>query len=80
MSDVEGRIRSVFCEVFDLQPEEVGATTSTDTIEGWDSLQHFTLVVALEEEFEIGFSDEETVTLVNFPLIAAVVEEHLQGP
>jgi acyl carrier protein len=75
--DVEGRIRSILAEVFGLNADEVGPDTSTDTVEGWDSLHHLTLVLSLEEEFEIQFDDEETLSLVNFPLITVIVREHL---
>ena len=75
--DAEARIRSVFSDVFGLAPEDVGPETSPDTVEAWDSLQHLTLVIALEEEFDIHFDDEETVSLVTYPLIVATVGEHL---
>jgi len=32
---------------------------SVDTVEKWDSLQHLNLVLVLEEEFNISFSDQE---------------------
>jgi acyl carrier protein len=75
--DVEGRVRSVLVDVFGLDPNDVGPETSTDTVEAWDSLQHLTVVLALEEEFGIHFDDEETVSVVSFLLIAAIVREHL---
>jgi acyl carrier protein len=34
-------------------------------------------VLALEEEFDIALDDEETVAIVTFPLITAVVLDHL---
>ena len=71
------RVRQILADVLGLDPEEVGPDTSTDTVEAWDSLQHLTVVLALEEEFGIQFDDEETVTLVNFPLIVATLEERL---
>ena len=79
-NDVEARVRSVLAEVFGLKSEDVGPNTSTDTVEGWDSLHHLTVVLSLEEEFEIQFDDQETLSLVNFPLIIAVVREHLGLP
>jgi acyl carrier protein len=80
VDDVEGRVRSVLAEVFGLDAQAVGPNTSTDTVEGWDSLHHLTVVLSLEEEFDIQFDDQETLSLVNFPLIMAVVREHLGIP
>jgi acyl carrier protein len=75
--DVDARVRSVLADVFGLEPDAVGPETSTDTIDAWDSLQHLAVVLSLEEEFEIHFDDEETLAVVSFPLITAIVREHL---
>ncbi len=75
--DVEMRIRTVLAEVFGLDVATVGPDTSTDTVDAWDSLQHLTIVLALEEEFDIHFDDEDTVALVTYPLIATIVTERL---
>lgn len=75
--EVEGRIQSVLADVFGLNPEDVGRDTSTDTVEDWDSLHHLTVVLSLEEEFGIHFDDEETISIVTFELIAAIVRDHL---
>ncbi len=79
MTDVEQRVRSVLADVFGLDAAAIGPDTSTDTVEGWDSLHHLTVVLSLEEEFGIEFDDEETLSLVNFPLIALIVNEHLDS-
>jgi acyl carrier protein len=78
--DIDGRIRSVLAEVFGLNPQDVGPNTSTDTVDGWDSLHHLTVVLSLEEEFDIQFDDQETLSLVNFPLITAIVRDRLGLP
>jgi acyl carrier protein len=75
--DVEARARSVLADVFGLDPDEIGPETSTETVEGWDSLQHLSVVLALEEEFGIHLGDEDTLGVVSFPLITTIVREHL---
>ena len=75
--DVESKVRSVLADVFGLDAQDVGPETSTDTVEGWDSLHHLTVVLSLEEEFGIQFDDEETLSLVTFPLIIAIVRDRL---
>jgi acyl carrier protein len=77
VSDVETRVSGILADVFGLAVEDIGPDTSTDTIEAWDSLQHLTVVLSLEEEFDIQFDDEETVSLVTFPLIVTIVNERL---
>jgi len=73
----EERAKRVLADVFGLDAGAIASDTSVDTIEAWDSLQHLNVVIALEEEFGIGFTDEETITLTTLPLIVAIVDDHL---
>ena len=75
--DVEERARGILVDVFGLDPAEVGPATSPDTVEAWDSLQHLTVVLSLEEEFDVAFDDEETVTMTSLALIVLTVREKL---
>lgn len=75
--DIEARVRGVLGDVFGVDPSAVDGNTSRDTVERWDSLQHLTLVLSLEEEFDIHFDDEESVSLVTYPLIVATVTDRL---
>lgn len=76
--NIEERVRGVIAEVFGLDPQEIGPETSIETVEAWDSLQHLTVVLALEEEFDIQLDDEQTVAVVSFPVMTEVVREHLE--
>ena len=42
-------------------------------IEEWDSIGHMTLVAALEEEFNIKFTDDESVEMLNYSLIKNLI-------
>jgi acyl carrier protein len=75
---IEERVRSVIADVFGLGPGEVGPETSIETVEAWDSLQHLTVVLALEEEFDIRLDDEETIAAVSLAVITEIVREHLK--
>lgn len=75
---IEERVRAVIADVFGLDPGEVGPQTSIDDVEAWDSLQHLTVVLALEEEFDVQLDDEETIAAVSVPMIAEIVREHLE--
>ena len=71
---IEVRIKNVMSAVFDIPVDQIKDNSSADTIESWDSLKHMNLVVALEEEFEIEFSDDEIIEMMNYPLMVAVVK------
>ena len=69
------QIKKVMSAVFEIPVEEINRTSSPDTIELWDSLKHFNLIVALEDEFEIEFDDQEILEMVNYALIEIIVIE-----
>ena len=62
---VEERIKSVMSAVFEVSAYKIKDDSSPDTIESWDSLKHMNLVVALEEDFEIEFNDDEILEMMN---------------
>jgi len=48
-----------------------------DNIDAWDSLKHMNMVVALEDEFNVQFTDDNIIELINMKLIKAVLLEKL---
>lgn len=63
--EVFAKLNGVFCDVFDDEDIVIGETTTADDIEDWDSLEHITLVAAVESEFGVKFSMGQVVTLKN---------------
>ena len=72
---MEERIKNVMGAVFEMPTEQIKNDSSEDTIESWDSLKHFNLVVALEEEFEFMLTDEEVIQMMNYKLIHEIINE-----
>lgn len=70
---MEGRVKKVMSDVFNIDVSLINNESSPDNIENWDSLKHMNLIVALEEEFEIEFDDEEIVDSMNFALILNIL-------
>ena len=55
--------------------ELVTPESTPDTIEGWDSIAHLNLVLALEQEFGIQLLPEEIEQLLSVELIVALLVE-----
>lgn len=49
------KINQVLRDVFDNEQTIVDEETIVDDIDGWDSLMHITMIVAIEAEFGIKF-------------------------
>lgn len=76
MSANETRLRKVMADIFHILPETIGVDTSVDTVDKWDSLTHLNLILALEQEFDVSFSEEEVVESLNYPLVKMALEAH----
>jgi acyl carrier protein len=59
------RLYAIFREVFDDDTLLVGPETTANDVDGWDSLSHINLIVAIEAEFNIRFSQKELLTFKN---------------
>jgi acyl carrier protein len=59
------RLNKVFQTIFDDENIVVNEETTSDDIEDWDSLEHITLIVAIEQEFGIKFSMGEVTSMKN---------------
>ncbi len=75
----EEKLKTVISAVLSVPPSSINSDSSKDNIEGWDSLKHMNLILALEEEFQITIPDEEAGNLTSYPLIKLVLEELLEG-
>ena len=72
---MENQIKNVMSSVFGILAESISNDASPDTIENWDSLKHMNLIVALEEEFDVEFDDEEILDMANYKIIYATLQE-----
>ncbi|MFT3984459.1 MAG: acyl carrier protein [Lachnospiraceae bacterium] len=58
-------VQEIFREVFDDESLEIKDETNAEDIEDWDSLEHITLIVAMEKEFRMKFDIKEVNKLEN---------------
>lgn len=69
------RLLRIISIIMEVPIEELNKETSPDNIEKWDSLKHMNLILALEEEFNIAFSDEEIVEMLSVEIIVEILKE-----
>ena len=71
------RVRMIASDVFAVPFDGLTPTSSPDSVDSWDSLNHLNMVLALEQELNIQFSPEEMEELLSIELIVGLVEEKL---
>lgn len=65
------KLREIFSSVFGVKADSLTDDDSPKTIEGWDSINHINLVLAIEGEFDVVFEPEEIADLNTFGAIRA---------
>ncbi len=72
------RLNRVFREVFDDETIRVTPKTTADDIDDWDSLEHITLISAVEREFRMKFKMGEISSMKNVGEMARIVTERMK--
>lgn len=76
MNQNEQRLKEVISRCLKIDESEINENTSVDTVPLWDSLKHLELVLTLEGEFNVSFTSDQTVEILNYQLIKIVLSEH----
>lgn len=58
-------LNEVFRDVFDDDSIVVNDETTSDDIDEWDSLEHISLIAAVEQQFGMKFTMGQIVTMKN---------------
>ena len=66
---MEDRLKQILASMLDTDVSAINENASTETIDNWDSLKQMNVIVALEDEFEVEFNDEETILLNSYKLL-----------
>lgn len=61
--DVFPRLQAVLREVFGDDTLVVSDATTADDVDGWDSLMHVNIVIAIEKRFGVKFAAAEIAAL-----------------
>lgn len=65
-------------DVLDLDELTITEATTAKDVEGWDSLSHIRLVVAIEQGFRVKFSTGEIERFTSVGDMVVAIEQKLQ--
>ncbi len=65
MTDFRERVQTIFREVFDDDNLVIFDAMQAKDVQGWDSLNHVTLIMAIEEAFDVKFTTREVMGFQN---------------
>ena len=77
-TDLSERLERIFSELMVGETVPVKERTKLQCLT-WDSLMQLNLVSAIEQEFQITLSDEESIDLNSFAAALAIVQDKLSA-
>ena len=74
MVEIKSRLFSIMEDILQVDRSALGVNSAPGVIKEWDSLKHMLLMMALEEEFEFRFTDDEMTKCVNVKNILQILD------
>jgi len=72
---MEDKIKEILATVLEIDQTDVNNDTNPDTVPNWDSLRHMKLVFAIEDEYDVQFSDDQIIQLTDVGKIISCIKE-----
>ena len=76
MNEVEKKLKRIMSVVFAIDESKIDTNTSNQNIKAWDSLKHLSMILALEDEFNIRFTNKETTSINDFKTIVDIIQNN----
>ena len=73
------QVRGIASDLFAIPAQQITPNSSPKAIPAWDSTQHLSFVLALEERFQVQLSPEEIEQMTSIGTITALLESKLQS-
>ena len=74
---MEDRVRNQFVEVFGITADSVVDELEYASIPQWDSIAHMSLIVALEDEFDIMIDTDDVIDMSSFKKAKEIISSYL---
>ena len=65
MERVLNEVENIFRDILDEESLNLTRDTTANDVDGWDSLTHIQLIVAIEKHFKVKFSSKEILSWKN---------------
>ena len=79
LSSMEQKIKAIMANVFKIDINDIDTETSADNVDQWTSLEHVDLLLELQREFDIEFTDSQLVERLDYKSVVQNVSAALKA-
>jgi len=72
---MEERLKKLLSVLLEVDEEKIDENTSSETIAEWDSLKQMNIIVAIEEEFNMQFDEEESILSDSYKSLLTLISK-----
>lgn len=69
-------IEELVSQVFGAEPGSIDASSSPESVEGWDSMGHLNLIAALEKRFNVSIDIGDAMEMVSVQRIREILVDY----
>ena len=73
------KLKKVISNVLGVSIDAINDNSSPDSIDKWDSLSHLNLVMAIEAEFDVELTPEDSMDMLSVKLIRMILSDVLNN-
>ena len=73
---MEAKIKELMADIFEVKADQITDDLEAKDVPWWDSLKHFSMVTALEEEFGIQMTMDEIQAMVSFNKVVETISKY----
>lgn len=74
---MEQKVKEILANVLKIDINKITDESSAENTPNWDSLRQMNIIIALEEEYEIEFSDDEIFELSSLKNIIKILNSKI---
>ena len=74
---MEEKVLEIMSKTFNIDICLLSEKTSKKELGEWDSFSHLNLIVDIEDEFNINFSNEEMITIIDFKSLLKIIKNKI---
>jgi len=74
---ISQKVLSVISKTLLVDIKDLDENTNMGDVKNWDSLNHLSLIISLEEEFNLNFIEDEIIKMISVSSIVDIINRKL---